>query len=222
MTAPPGECTRVPGLGPTTSIYSILTTAMHPHPSLPRLRGREGWGPGLPVARRQTRRCLRVLRGRYQGRGTAPAVLERRESRERAHPYGHVHRLHRAAPRHGRRSAGHSSSGDRVGGIHHAKQRGVDHVRQTPGLREPPEPLTFHLRGTYAICTSSGGSLVCRRRRRWMHRQCVRRRHCRRVYYQERRRELAILSLRKLPTIIYGNCHRFFSNNWYARDSHHL
>src|SRR5580704_11686088 len=28
-TAPPGECTRVPGLGPTTLIYSIPTTAMH-------------------------------------------------------------------------------------------------------------------------------------------------------------------------------------------------
>jgi hypothetical protein len=29
-TAPPGECTRVPGWGPTTSIYSIRTTAMPP------------------------------------------------------------------------------------------------------------------------------------------------------------------------------------------------
>src|SRR5207237_7358845 len=29
-TAPPGECTRVPGSGPRTSISSILTTAMHP------------------------------------------------------------------------------------------------------------------------------------------------------------------------------------------------
>src|SRR5260370_718523 len=29
-TAPPGEYTRVPGLGPRTSMYSILTTAMHP------------------------------------------------------------------------------------------------------------------------------------------------------------------------------------------------
>src|SRR5207253_2158385 len=28
-TAPPGECTRVPGSGPRTLIYSILTTAMH-------------------------------------------------------------------------------------------------------------------------------------------------------------------------------------------------
>jgi hypothetical protein len=35
---------------------------------------------GLPVAGRQTRRCLRVLRRRYQGRGTAPVLLERRQS----------------------------------------------------------------------------------------------------------------------------------------------
>jgi hypothetical protein len=41
---------------------------------------------GLPVARRQTRRCLRVLRGRYQGRGTRPVLLERRQFGERAHP----------------------------------------------------------------------------------------------------------------------------------------
>src|ERR1700722_5807987 len=86
-------------------IYSIPTTAMHRWrsllPSLPRLRGREGWGRGLPVARRQTRRCLRVLRGRYQGRGTAPVLLERRQSGERADADGDVHRLHRAASRHG-------------------------------------------------------------------------------------------------------------------------
>jgi hypothetical protein len=35
------------------------------------------------VARHQTRRCLRVLRGRYQGRGTTPALLERRQFGER-------------------------------------------------------------------------------------------------------------------------------------------
>ena len=34
---------------------------------------------GLPVARRQTRRCVCVLRGRYPGRGTAPVLLERRQ-----------------------------------------------------------------------------------------------------------------------------------------------
>src|SRR5580700_4127531 len=56
--------------------------------TLPRLRGREGWGRGLPVARRQARRRLRVLRRRYQGRGTAPVLLERRQFGERAHPYG--------------------------------------------------------------------------------------------------------------------------------------
>jgi hypothetical protein len=86
------------------------------------------------VARRQTRRCLRVLRGRYQGRGPAPVLLERRQSGERAHPYGHVHRQHRAAPRHSWRTAAQGSGRDRAGGIHHAKQRRLDHARQTPEL----------------------------------------------------------------------------------------
>jgi hypothetical protein len=89
---------------------------------------------GLPVARRQTRRCLRVLRGRYQGRGTAPVLLERRQFGERAHPYGHVHRQHRAAPRHGWRTPGQGSGRDGAGGIHHAKQWRLDHVRQIPEL----------------------------------------------------------------------------------------
>ena len=89
---------------------------------------------GLPVARRQTRRCLRVLRRRYQGRGTAPVLLERRQSGDRAPPHGHVHRQHRAAPRHGRRPPGQGSGRDRAGGIHHAKQRRLDHVRQIPEL----------------------------------------------------------------------------------------
>jgi hypothetical protein len=39
-----------------------------------------------------------------RGRGTAP--LERRQSRDRALPFGHVHRQHRAAPRHGRSGFG--------------------------------------------------------------------------------------------------------------------
>src|SRR5215469_15518362 len=100
---------------------------------------------GLPVARRQTRRCLRVLCRRYQGRGTAPVLLERRQFGERAHPYGHVHRQHRAAPRRGRRTAGQGSSRDRLGGIHHAKQWRLDHVRQTPELTacDPPPDGMF-------------------------------------------------------------------------------
>ena len=86
------------------------------------------------MARRQTRRCFRVLRGRYQGRGTAPVLLKRRQFGERAHPYGHVHRQHGAAPRHGWRTAGQGSGRDGAGGIHHAKQRRLDHVRQIPEL----------------------------------------------------------------------------------------
>jgi hypothetical protein len=53
---------------------------------------------------------------------------------ERAHPHRHVHRQHRAAPRHGRRPAGQGSGRDRAGGIHHAKQWRLDHVRQIPEL----------------------------------------------------------------------------------------
>ena len=36
-------------------------------------------------------------------------------------PYGHVHRQHRAAPRHSRRAAGQGSGRDRAGSIRHAK-----------------------------------------------------------------------------------------------------
>jgi hypothetical protein len=49
-------------------------------------------------------------------------------------PYGHLHRQHRAAPRHGWRTAGQGSGGDSAGGIHHSQQWGLDHVRQTPEL----------------------------------------------------------------------------------------
>ena len=47
---------------------------------------------------------------------------------------GHVHRQHRAAPRHRRPPASQGSGRDRAGGIHHAKQWRLDHVRQTPEL----------------------------------------------------------------------------------------
>ena len=89
---------------------------------------------GLPVARRQTRRRLRVLRRRYPGRGTAPVLLERRQFGDRALPHRHVHRQHRAAPRHRRRPPGHGSGRDRAGGLHHAQQWRLDHVRQIPEL----------------------------------------------------------------------------------------
>ena len=66
--------------------------------------------------------------------GPHPFCFERRQSGERAHPYGHVHRQHRAAPRHGWRTAGQGSGRDCAGGIHHAKQWRLDHVRQIPEL----------------------------------------------------------------------------------------
>jgi hypothetical protein len=56
------------------------------------------------------------------------------ENGRTAHPHGHVHRQHRAAPRHGWRTAGQGSGRDGAGGIHHSKQWRLDHVRQTPEL----------------------------------------------------------------------------------------
>jgi hypothetical protein len=57
-----------------------------------------------------------------------------RQFGERAHPYGHVHRQHRAAPRHGWPTAGPDSGRDCAGGIHHSKQWRLDYVRQIPEL----------------------------------------------------------------------------------------
>jgi hypothetical protein len=131
-------CRSVAGFILKTSTSSILTTAIlrwrSPLLNPPPPAGREGWGRGLPVARRQTRRRLRVLRWRYQDRGTAPVLLERRQSVNRALPHRHVHRQHRAAPRHGRRTPGQGAGRDGARGIHHAKQWRLDHVRQTREL----------------------------------------------------------------------------------------
>jgi hypothetical protein len=78
---------------------------------------------------------LRVLRRRYQGRGIAPTLLERRQSGDgRTHQYGHVHRLHRGAPRHGWRTAGQGSGRDCAGAFTTPSSGGLDHVRQTPEL----------------------------------------------------------------------------------------
>jgi hypothetical protein len=60
--------------------------------------------------------------------GPHPFLLERRQFGNRVPPHGHVHRQHRAAPRHGRRAAGQGSGRDRAGGIHHAKQWRPDHL----------------------------------------------------------------------------------------------
>ncbi len=49
-------------------------------------------------------------------------------------PHRHVHRQHRAAPRHRRRTPGQGSGRDRAGGLHHAQQWRLDHVRQIPEL----------------------------------------------------------------------------------------
>jgi hypothetical protein len=124
-TAPPSECTRMPGLGPRTLIYSILTTAMHRWRSSSR-RPSSGTASNAAMPSRSTRarsgsrartRCAR-----------AAAIWGR------AHPHGHVHRQHRAAPRHGWRTAGQGSGRDCAGGIHHSQQWRLDHVRQIPKL----------------------------------------------------------------------------------------
>jgi hypothetical protein len=113
----------LPGSGPRTSIYIQSLRRLCTDGAV--LSG------GLPVTLRQTRRCLRVLRRRHPGLGTAPVLLERRQSRDRALPHGHVHRQHRVAPRHGWRPAGQGSGRDCTGGIHHAQQRRLAHARQT-------------------------------------------------------------------------------------------
>jgi hypothetical protein len=67
-------------------------------------------------------------------RAVRPAKAKRRQSGDRALPYGHVHRQHRAAPRHRRRTPGQGSGRDGGGGLHDAQQRRLDHVRQIPEL----------------------------------------------------------------------------------------
>ena len=76
---------------------------------------------GVPVARREARRRLRVLRRRHQRRrarirsARAAATWATGALRTR-----HVHRQHRAASRHGRRASGEGARRDRAGGVHHA------------------------------------------------------------------------------------------------------
>ena len=56
---------------------------------------------------------------------------------ERAHADGHVRRLHRAAPRHGGRSAGQGSGRDRAGDLHYTKQWRLDDVREACEMTYP-------------------------------------------------------------------------------------
>jgi hypothetical protein len=85
--------------------------------------------------------------------GTAPVLFERRQFRDRALPHGHVHRQHRAASRHGWQTAGHGAGRECAGGIHHAKQRRLDHVRQIPELTASDTGGQYHL-GCYASINS--------------------------------------------------------------------
>ena len=123
---PPGECTRGAGLGPKD------VDIFNPY---------DGYAP---MARffLEAFQWHGVKRGDafafYAGdirvEGPHPFCSSGRQFRERAHPHGHVHRQHRAAPRHGWRTAGRGSGRDCAGSIHHSKQWRVDHVWQTPEL----------------------------------------------------------------------------------------
>jgi hypothetical protein len=114
------------GLGPTTLTYSILTTAMHRWRSS-FSRAFSGTASNAAMPSRFTR-AMSGPRDRIRSLRAA-AILGKG-----AHPYGHVHRQHRAAPRHGRRPAGQGSGRDCARGIHDTKQWRLDHDRQTPEL----------------------------------------------------------------------------------------
>jgi hypothetical protein len=111
-------------LGPRTLIYSILTTAMD-------LWRSSSWRPSSGTASNAAMplRSTRATSGsRDRSRSVRAAAIWGPGA------FGHVHRQHRAAPRHGRRTAGQGSGRDGARGLHHAKQWRLDHVRQTPQL----------------------------------------------------------------------------------------
>jgi hypothetical protein len=98
-------------------------------------RAREGAGRGAKSRNPGVKRgdafasTRAISRSRDRTRSLRAAAIW-----ERAHPYRHVHRQHRAAPRHGRRTAGQGSGRDCAGGLHHAEQWRLDHVRHIPEL----------------------------------------------------------------------------------------
>jgi hypothetical protein len=125
-TAPPGECTRVPGWGPRASIYSIPTTAM------PRWRS-SSWRPPSGTASNaampsRSTRAISGSKGRTRslraaaiwGPGAAARPCTRTASSS-------------SAARPGRGRSGFARR-DSAGGIHHAEQWRLDHVRQIPEL----------------------------------------------------------------------------------------
>jgi hypothetical protein len=86
------------------------------------------------VARRQTRRCLRVLRRRYQGGGPHPFCSSGGNlGNGRTRTAMYTDSIEQA-PRHGGRTAGQGSGRERASGIYHSKQWRLDHVRQIPEL----------------------------------------------------------------------------------------
>ena len=125
----------MPGLGPRTSIYSILTTAMQPMAQpFPACGAGKGGGEAFQWHGVKRGDAFAFYAGDIRVEGPHPFCFERRQSGDRALPHRHVHRQHRAAPRHRRRPPGQGAGRDRAGGIHHAKQWRLDHVRQIPSL----------------------------------------------------------------------------------------
>ena len=139
---------RGPCSGPTTSIYSTLTTAMHRwHSSSWRPSSGTASNAAMPL---RSRPATSGSRDRTRSLRAAPI------SGTGAHPCGHVHPQHRAAPRHGRRTAGQGSDRDCTGGIHDAKQWRLDHVRQVPELT----PLSDTLRRRLSFRCDGRGRAV--------------------------------------------------------------
>ena len=76
----------------------------------------------------------------------------------RAHPYGHVHRQHRAAPRHGRRPAGQGSGRETALAAFTTPSRpAAGHVRQTPELTAVTGESTGSRRPLRVNLTGAGG-----------------------------------------------------------------
>jgi len=117
----------VPGWGPRTLIYSIPYDGYAPMTQFfleafqwhGVKRGDAFAFYAGDIKSRDRTRCARAG-GRQSGE---------RRTRRRCTPTAS------STPRHGWRTAGHGSGRDCAGGIHHAEQWGVDHVRETPELR---------------------------------------------------------------------------------------
>jgi len=114
--------------GPRTSISSILTTAIRSGRS-------SSWRPSSGTASNAATPSTPAISGsRDRARSLRAAAIW-----GTAAPVRDLHRQHRAAPRHRRRTASRCLGRDCAGGLYHAKQRRLDHVRQIT----EPTPVTL-------------------------------------------------------------------------------